>query len=1273
MRDWSPPIRGSGGGGKSGGGGGGISEDPDTLASVAFVRFVDLLGEGQIYGLVNGASSIYLDGVPLAYVDGTPNYKPFRWDFRPGTQDQEPIPMVPGSEQEASVGVKLTVAQGRIIRVIPDADANAVRVTVSVNGLTTTTEDGKIEGGAVQYRIYTRTQGGTWTLAKTDTISGKTQSRYQRAHEVPLTQLGAGPYEVGVERVTPDSTSALVVNDLYWDSFTTVNYEKFAYPNSTLAAVEIDARYFSSVPQRAYHVKGTLIRVPANYDPQKRTYATTGPGTTAGAWDGTFKVAYSNNPAWCYYDLCTNTRYGLGKRLGSSIPDKWTLYEIAKYCDELVPTGSNWNVFQQSSSGGFSSNGRTLASIPTTPGNMEPRFTLNCVLNTEGDAFKVLNQLTSVFRGMSYWSTGLVMLTQDRPTPVTMSYTNANVVDGRFVREGSGREQRNTVAIVGWNDPAEDFKQKFEYIEDREGIARYGVRPTEIIAFGCTSRGQARRVGLWTLYTQRTETETITFKVGLDSAFVEPGHVVEIIDNQRLGVRWGGRLISSTADGVTLDAPVTLSPGAYTLTIRQRNGDLRNLPVNIATAGTYTTLPCTVPFPPPPLSIWTLKGQTVDPLLARVVRIERDGDIGFTITALEHNPSKYDAIDRNAPLDIPDYTFLEPGAVAKVEGLLARENTYKPTVNSPPVINLDVSWQPIPNPLVRGYIVKVTSSGRTVKTLPESPETSVTVTGLNVGTYTVSVVGVNYLGIQGAQWATTTITITGKDSTPPGDVEGFRGTVDPQQGNKLWWNELQDYIDIYEIREGTSWNTAKPVASVKGDNWPLGAKPAGTYNYLIKARDTSRNYSRNAAATSIVVTGAAEPVVSYRIEGPDEVISWLPPSAPLPIVEYVIKYGNVLSTATELTRVKGTSLRRRVDYGGSRRYWIAAVDSAGGVGLAEALDVTITPPSGITAGRVEVVDNNALLFWKEPAEHTLPIAYYDIRSGTSYETGRDIGSNAASTFTTIFEQQSGTYRYWVLPVDTAGNQGEAVSITATINQPPDYVLRTSIDSTFSGTRTNMYIEAGKMIGPVVQQTWAGHFTTRGWDQPQDQIDAGYPIYAQPSAATGTYDETFDYGTVLPATTVTVTLGAAQVAPTVISTCQIYVKAAAADPWIAAPVGATSYLASNFRYVRVLYTFTCTPGTPLVRVDSLNVKLSSKLRVDSGEGFASASDSSGTLVNFNVPFVDASTPIVQPAASSPRFAVVNFLDAPNPTSFRVLLYDINGNRVSGDFSWTCRGY
>lgn len=842
-----PQIIGSGGG-KSGGGGGGISEDADTLSSVAFARIVELIGEGRIHGLVNGDYSIYLDGVPLRNLEGTPNYRPFKWSFTPGTQNQLPILGFSGTQQETGVSVQLFYSSGKIVRSVADADADSVRVTLSVNGLSQTSDKGKVTGAKVAYRISVRRSvSGTWITAYDGAIDGKTGSKYQKAHEVNLESLGAGPYQVAVERLTADSASALLINDLFWDSFTVINYEQYAYPNSAIAALEMDARYFGSIPARTYHVKGLLVRIPSNYNPVSRIYT--------GTWDGTWQTDYTNNPAWCFYDIVTHPRYGLGERISDDQISKWDMYAIAKYCDEAVPTGVGGNEFDVQGDSSFSGDGKANAGVPVRTGPTEPRFTLNCVINTRDDAYRVLANLSSVFRGMVFWSTGSASVTQDRPTAPSMLWNNANVIDGMFSYEGSSRAQRHTTVTVGWNDPSEDFKQKFEYVEDREGIARYGVRPLDTIAFGCTSQSQARRVGLYILFTERVEKDAVSFKVGLDSAAVRPGDVGQIMDYKRAGARWGGRLLSTTSTTVTLDAPLELIAGTYTLSTLAPDGTIITKSVVLGASGTFSVLTVSVAFAVQPtnLAIWTLASTVVTPMLGRVVSIKQETQATWSIVCLQHDPAKFNAIELASPLSLSNYSFLSYSKVAAVTGLVATEASFKTAVSGNTITNLDISWDTPSDPLVRGYRIRVNTTSGLSTTFPEQAEPFHTMQGLTPDTYTIDVWAINTLGASSPVASTTTV-VTGIDTRVPGNVANFSYAAVPG-GIKFTWDKLVDisYMST-SLHVESVWSNAT-VALHDGDSntytwdWPA----PGTYTVLAKHRDTSNNLSTTAASVSITV------------------------------------------------------------------------------------------------------------------------------------------------------------------------------------------------------------------------------------------------------------------------------------------------------------------------------------------------------------------------------------------------------------------------------------
>ena len=473
-------------------------EASDTLHSRQMITAVDLIGEGEIGGLVDGAKSIYLNNIPLVNADGLSNFTYTEanvtngsltsvnvpWEFRSGGQSQDLFTLEGYDGVEVPHLMSSQVKQGYPVMVsVNTQTVDAVRLTVTVPALMSQdSSTGDTNGSSVSYSFDVSTNGGSYSDSGLGVIviTGKTRSHYQRTHLITLPKPG-NTWSIRMNRITADSTSSLLQNDLYFDSYSEITNTKLSYPNSAMVAMRLDSQQFSSVPTRSYLVDGLYIKVPTNYDAATRVYT--------GVWDGTFKVAVSSNPAWVLYDLLTSSRYGLGKYVGAEQVDKAMLYTIGRYCDELVSDGY----------GGF-----------------EPRFSINTSFQSRMDAYKLISDVTSVFRGMSYWNGGMVSFTQDSPTDPSYIYNSANVVDGIFQYTGSALKDRHSVVLVTWNDPLQKYQQQIEYVEDVSLITQFGVRQTEVVAVGCTSRGQAHRVGKWILLSEQQESEMITYKVGID-------------------------------------------------------------------------------------------------------------------------------------------------------------------------------------------------------------------------------------------------------------------------------------------------------------------------------------------------------------------------------------------------------------------------------------------------------------------------------------------------------------------------------------------------------------------------------------------------------------------------------------------------------------------------------------------------------------------------------------------------------------------------------------
>ena len=878
-------IIGAGGGGKGGGGASArvAQEAPDSLRSKAYARVVDLISEGEIEGLVDGLQSVYLDDTPIQNADGTTNFSGVTLETRDGTQQQSYVPGFSSVENEVPVGVEIKASQP-VVRSITDPDVDAVRIKVSVGQLTNQdTTNGDLNGSAVSFSIDRQVSGGGFVEVINDTISGKTTTKYQRSYYVPLT--GNGPWEIRVRRITADSTSSAIQNKTYLDSYTEVVESKLRYPNSALVALRVDASQFSAIPRRSYDMKLLRVRVPVNYDPGTRTYS--------GVWNGTFKIAWTDNPAWCFYDLVTSTRYGLGGYIPESQVDKWALYRVAQYCDQLVPNGL----------GGF-----------------EPRFTCNLYLQTREQSYKVVQDMASIFRGMVYWSGGAITVTQDAPSDAVYQFAPGNVVDGEFAYQGSSAKARHTVALVTWNDPDDFYRQKVEYVEDAAGIARYGIVQSDVVALGCTARGQAHRVGKWLLFSEQSESEIVTFRTGLEGAVVRPGDVIKVADPVRGGMRLGGRIAAATASTVTLDQelPADLP---WRISVVLQNGTVEERLVGPVSGRTLTV---TIPFSSVPQvdAIWMLASSIIEPQLFRVVSVaERDPGV-HEVTALAHNPSKYAAIEEGLALQPRSITVLSD-IPPPPTGLAMQESLYR--VKDQAQVLVQVSWTEVQTAIA--YRLSYRVAGGNFVSLPLTSANYAEIRDAQEGQYEFSL---RAIGITRKESIPATLSgvVLGK-TLPPSDVTGF--TVQRRVSDlMIAWDELQDAdLSGYEVRVGPGWDDAQLVAKTSGTQMLHDQSAAGQYPYHIRAIDTSGNYS--AHVTTFVLNLLAPSTVrqfdvvqsANRLE-----FRWQPNPEP-EVVGYELREGAAWDASLFVAEVKSTSYTLPSGFDGERKFWIKAIASPG--------------------------------------------------------------------------------------------------------------------------------------------------------------------------------------------------------------------------------------------------------------------------------------------------------------------------------------------------------
>nr|WP_219634845.1 host specificity protein J [Stenotrophomonas maltophilia] len=618
------PVAIAGAGGKGGGNARTPVETPDSLHSISYAKILDLISEGEIRGLVAGNQSVYLNQVPIQNSDGTLNFAGVRVETRAGTQDQEYIAGFPSVENEVTVGVELR-SNAPVVRTISGADLSAARIRFGLPALwRQNTENADMEGYAIEYAIDLSVNGGAFSTVLTNALRGKTTSEYQRSHRIDLP--AGSQWQARVRRLTPNANSSTVADTVNILSLTEIIDAKLRYPNCALAAVQVDASAFQNVPSRAYQIWGRIIRVPSNYDPRTRSYS--------GIWDGTFKSAWTNNPAWVFFDIVTNDRFGLGNRIPLDWVDKWKLYEIARYCDQLVSDGM---------------------------GGQEPRFTCSLYLQTRTDAYKVLQDMASMFRGISFYAGGQVMASADMPKDPGPTYSQANVIEGRFHYEGSGRKARHTVALVSWTDPDDFGRQKVEPVQLHDGIARYGVNQIEVTALGCHSKSQAQRVGNHILYSENLETETVTFAVGLDALNCMPGDVIHVADANRAGRRNSGRISAATANSLTLDVvPPTMAVGdRLRATLPSGKAEARTINgINPTTRVVTVSAPWSAV--PVAQSIWATESADLVLQQFRVLSIAEEEGLTYRITALQHRPDKFAAIDDGTRLEPPPISVIPP-------------------------------------------------------------------------------------------------------------------------------------------------------------------------------------------------------------------------------------------------------------------------------------------------------------------------------------------------------------------------------------------------------------------------------------------------------------------------------------------------------------------------------------------------------------------------------------------------------------------------------------
>lgn len=813
---------GGGGGGKGGGGGGGRTptEAADSLDSAQFAKVIDLISEGEIEGLKDGAKSIFLNNTPLQNADGSFNFKNVTLETRNGTQNQSYIPFGDAVEDEKSVGV--TVEQATpVVRSITDSSVDAARLTITVPQLQLFTDQGDIEGTSVRLQIAVQYNGGGYTTVIDDTISGRTGDAYQRQYLVNLS--GAFPVEIKVTRVTADSTSSKLIDAFSWSSYTELIYAKLRYPNSALIGLRIDAEQFNNIPTRSYLIRGVKVQIPSN----ATVDSTTGRLIYAGVWNGTFGAAqWCSDPAWILWDLLTSTRYGFGDQIQAAQLDKFAFYSASQYCSTLVPDGF---------------------------GGLEPRFSCNVNIQTAEEAYKLINDLCSVFRAQPYWSTGALTISQDKPADSAYLFTLANVSEAGFSYQGSSRKNRPTVAVVSYQDIAAR-DTAFEVVEDQDAIAKYGVVTTQISAFACTSRGQASRIGEWLLYSEQYESEVINFVTSVDAGVVvRPGQIIEVADPVKAGSRRGGRIHAATTMSITVDDATGLTASATAaLSVILPDGTVENRAIT-AIDGNVISLAMALSATPNVNSIWVYETSNIQTSTWRVLSVAEEDDAQYSISAIAYNASKYDYIERSAKLQARDITDLNV-IPQPPTNLTFTEMFYEQ--NGRALVKLMIDWEMVMG--VNDYRIRWRRENGNW-TITTQSRTDFEILDTTAGIYEVEVYSLNSGLRASVNPATITINAAGK-TAPPANVAGVSLIPIDEASAVLSWDRSTE-LDVLLggkvlIRHnvaivGAVWEESQEIVAAAAGSQTQKQVPLLEGTYLVKFEDDGGR--RSLTATTIVV------------------------------------------------------------------------------------------------------------------------------------------------------------------------------------------------------------------------------------------------------------------------------------------------------------------------------------------------------------------------------------------------------------------------------------
>ena len=737
----STPIRGRKGGSSSSRT---PTEQPDDLQSVAKAKILVALGEGEFAGQLT-AKDIFLDGTPLENADGSQNFSGVTWEFRAGTQAQKYIQGIPGTENEISVGTEVSSATAWT-HTFTNTQLSAVRLRLKWPSLFKQEDDGDLVGYSVNYAIDLQTDGGTWQTVLNTSVTGKTTSGYERSHRIDLPQAGS-TWTIRLRKITSDANSAKIGDTMTLQSYTEVIDAKLRYPNTALLYIEFDSSQFNgSIPQISCEPRGRVIRVPDTYDPETHTYS--------GTWLGDFKWAWTDNPAWIFYDLVVSDRFGLGDRLTTANIDKWTLYQVAQYCDQMVPDGKGGS-------------------------GTEPRYICNVYIQDRNDAYTVLRDFAAIFRGMTYWGDDQIVALADMPRDVDFTYTHANVIEGRFTYSSSTTKNRYTNALVSWSDPDNAYSDAMEPVFEQALVARYGFNQLEITAIGCTRQSEANRKGRWGILTNNKD-RVVTFDVGEDGNIPQPGYVIAVADRNLSGRDLGGRISAVNGRVLTLDRAPDAS-AADRMIVNLPSGVSQSRTIQSIT-GNKVTVTTAYSETPVAEAVWVIESDELYAQQYRVITVTDNNDGTFTIVGANHDPDKFERIDTGAIIDQRPVSVIPPGNQSPPANIVI--SSFSVVQQNISVETMRVSWDQAQNAIA--YEAQWRRNDGNWVNVPRSSTTSFDVPGIYAGRYLVRVRAINAAEISSGWGYSEEKTLTGKVGNPPKPV-GFIASENVVFGIELNW------------------------------------------------------------------------------------------------------------------------------------------------------------------------------------------------------------------------------------------------------------------------------------------------------------------------------------------------------------------------------------------------------------------------------------------------------------------------------------------------------